>query len=283
MRYRKLFPDPQTTCCPIPKLLQNPCSPAGLQAWCALQREHKRRSERELAVQCPNALLWTELILPCPILRTSLQHFSGFGRQEDIFVIARKTVSGIIWYPDVERRWVDKEIGAGPLTRHCPDSIAISTTGTVRDKLTCFFSQIRPLVLCHASANLTTCLRQGRYYIKPNHIAYPVGHVEAAWLLGIAVSNPTQAMDIFSVVCVVCCEGSGLCEELITRPGEFYLVCVSNSVWATNLNNGGGLGHIWGSCATGNKYHTAYDYQRIPGFLDVAVCRGNVSRRFERM
>ena len=36
---------------------------------------------------------------------------------------------------------------------------------------------------------------------------------------------------------VVCCVGSGLCDELITRTEEFCRLCVSNCVLSRNLNN----------------------------------------------
>ena len=39
-----------------------------------------------------------------------------------------------------------------------------------------------------------------------------------------------------SVGLVMCCVGSGLCTELITRSGESYRLCVSNCVWSRNLN-----------------------------------------------
>jgi hypothetical protein len=42
------------------------------------------------------------------------------------------------------------------------------------------FFQIRPLVLCHASANLTSYCMQGSYYFKANDTAYPGGQVKAA-------------------------------------------------------------------------------------------------------
>jgi hypothetical protein len=46
------------------------------------------------------------------------------------------------------------------------------------------------------------------------------GHSIAA----IAGSIPAEGMDVSSVVC---CVGSGLCDELITRSEESYRVCVS--------------------------------------------------------
>jgi hypothetical protein len=38
-------------------------------------------------------------------------------------------------------------------------------------------------------------------------------------------------------VFVVCCVGSGLCDELITRSEESYQVCLSNCVCSRNFNN----------------------------------------------
>lgn len=43
---------------------------------------------------------------------------------------------------------------------------------------------------------------------------------------GIAGSSPARGMD----VCLLCCVGKGLCDGLITRPGEPYRVYVSHSV-----------------------------------------------------
>jgi hypothetical protein len=54
--------------------------------------------------------------------------------------------------------------------------------------------------------------------------AYICSHLVA----GIAGSNPTEGMDVPSLVFVVCCVDSGLCDELITRSEESYKVCVSN-------------------------------------------------------
>jgi len=38
-------------------------------------------------------------------------------------------------------------------------------------------------------------------------------------------------------VCLMCCVGSGLCKELITRSEGSYAVCVSNCVLPRKLNN----------------------------------------------
>ena len=42
----------------------------------------------------------------------------------------------------------------------------------------------------------------------------------AARLRRLRVRIPDKGMDYLSVVCVVCCAGTGLCDELITRPEE---------------------------------------------------------------
>jgi len=42
-------------------------------------------------------------------------------------------------------------------------------------------------------------------------------------IVGISCSNPTVAMD---VPLLMCCVGSGLCDELITRSEQSYRVCV---------------------------------------------------------
>ena len=56
-----------------------------------------------------------------------------------------------------------------------------------------------------------------------------------------AGSNPTEGMDVRLFVFIVCCVGSGLSGELITRPEEYYRAraraCVSNCVWSRNLDN----------------------------------------------
>jgi hypothetical protein len=47
-------------------------------------------------------------------------------------------------------------------------------------------------------------------------------------IAGVAGSNPAEGMDVSSLVFAVCCVGSGLCDELITRSEEFYRVCIFN-------------------------------------------------------
>ena len=44
---------------------------------------------------------------------------------------------------------------------------------------------------------------------------------------------------------VVCCVGSGLCDELITRSEESYWVCVSLIVRDLQTSKRGGLGPSW--------------------------------------
>jgi hypothetical protein len=45
---------------------------------------------------------------------------------------------------------------------------------------------------------------------------------------GIACSNPADGMEVRPIAFVVCCEGSGFCDELITRSegGVMPRVCV---------------------------------------------------------
>jgi hypothetical protein len=49
-------------------------------------------------------------------------------------------------------------------------------------------------------------------------------------IAGIAGSNPAEGMDVrlFCLLCVVRRVGGGFCDGLITRPGDFYRVCMSN-------------------------------------------------------
>jgi hypothetical protein len=60
------------------------------------------------------------------------------------------------------------------------------------------------------------------------------------WNLGSNTQRLHAQKHIGRIVCllrlyvVLSCLGRGLCDGLITRPGEFY--CVSNSVWLRNLN-----------------------------------------------
>jgi len=46
------------------------------------------------------------------------------------------------------------------------------------------------------------------------------------WLAGIAGSNLAQEHGCLSLVNIVCCAGTGLCDEAIPRAGQPYLVCV---------------------------------------------------------
>jgi hypothetical protein len=43
---------------------------------------------------------------------------------------------------------------------------------------------------------------------------------------GIAGSNPSESMDVRLLFFVVCCVGSDLCDDIITRSEESYRVCV---------------------------------------------------------
>jgi len=43
-------------------------------------------------------------------------------------------------------------------------------------------------------------------------------------------SCPAEYMDVSSILFVVCCVDSDLCDELITRSEESYRVCVPNCV-----------------------------------------------------
>jgi hypothetical protein len=43
---------------------------------------------------------------------------------------------------------------------------------------------------------------------------------------------------------------SGLCDELITRTEESYLLCVSDCVWSRNLNNETAYARVWVFCRT---------------------------------
>jgi hypothetical protein len=44
-------------------------------------------------------------------------------------------------------------------------------------------------------------------------------------IAGIPGSNPSESMDVCPLS-LLCCVGSGLCDELITCSGESYRVCV---------------------------------------------------------
>jgi hypothetical protein len=90
----------------------------------------------------------------------------------------------------------------GQLTRLGPDSIAISTTGTVKDKLTCFF-QIRPLVLCHASANLTSYCWQRSFTSEIITLLIPVAMWKPLDCYGSWVRNTLRKWMFFRSVCCV--------------------------------------------------------------------------------
>jgi len=57
-------------------------------------------------------------------------------------------------------------------------------------------------------------------------------------MAGVAGSNSFEGIYVYSsLVFVVCCVGSGLCDELITRSEEPYRLCVSKCVLYRNLKN----------------------------------------------
>jgi hypothetical protein len=62
-----------------------------------------------------------------------------------------------------------------------------------------------------------------------------------------------------SLVFVVCCVGSGLCDELITRAEESYRVsvCVSNCVGSRNSQTGG-VGPSWAVALQKKKWLDMY-------------------------
>ena len=51
-------------------------------------------------------------------------------------------------------------------------------------------------------------------------------------MTGIASSNSAKIIDVRVLcMCVVCCVGSGLCDELTARSDECYRVCVCVCLW----------------------------------------------------
>jgi hypothetical protein len=48
-------------------------------------------------------------------------------------------------------------------------------------------------------------------------------------IAGIPVSIRTEGMDVLSLMFVVCCKGSGLCDGQFTRSEEIYRLCLSTS------------------------------------------------------
>jgi hypothetical protein len=70
--------------------------------------------------------------------------------------------------------------------------------------------------------------------------------VYCVWWLGSQVRVPLTA---WMFVSYVCCGGSGLCDGLITRPEEYFLLCMSNFVLPRNFNSGPELR----CCATDKK------------------------------
>jgi hypothetical protein len=88
----------------------------------------------------------------------------------------------------------------------------------------------------------------------------------AARLLGLRVRIPPEGMD---VCCCECCalSGRGLCDGLITRPGEFYRLGVS--VWSWSLDKEESLTH-WGPLGHGKKESYVC---KVVDFLDTVYTR----------
>jgi hypothetical protein len=76
------------------------------------------------------------------------------------------------------------------------------------------------------------------------------------------------------LVSVVCCVGSGLCDELITRSDESYRLCVSNCGRFRNCNNEAALAQIGLLCHR-KKYRMYSKTERwmvmYPAVLTLAV------------
>jgi len=64
-----------------------------------------------------------------------------------------------------------------------------------------------------------------------------------------------------SLECVVCYEGSGLCDELITHAEESSWVCLSNCEWSRDINTEAAWGPTWAVAPPSSK----------KGYKDVAV------------
>ena len=84
-----------------------------------------------------------------------------------------------------------------------------------------------------------------------------------------------------SVVFVVCCVGSGLCDEPITRSEESYSVCVCNFVWYGNLKTMRSRPDLC-CCATGKKNLFAYVCYRLLTFSVVQQPKSGLDRLFLR-
>ena len=74
-------------------------------------------------------------------------------------------------------------------------------------------------------------LRGAKRGWKPIPVVVPSeAYVCSLWTAEIAGSNPVDGMDLCLLCYIVFCEGSGLCDELITRAEELYRLCVSKCV-----------------------------------------------------
>jgi len=102
------------------------------------------------------------------------------------------------------------------------------------------------------------------YVIRRRHPVSPVfvkgaGRIAVAarskaWVCGrsvagIEVSNPAEGIEFRFLCFIACCVGGGLCEELITRQGESWWVCLCVCDLETSTIRR--PGPEMGSCATG--------------------------------
>jgi hypothetical protein len=76
----------------------------------------------------------------------------------------------------------------------------------------------------------TKCYCDCFYMFCLNRCRWPCGlkrRSEAAWISGIASSNYAEGVDVRLLYAfAVCCVGSDLCEEFITRSKKSYRLCV---------------------------------------------------------
>ena len=83
--------------------------------------------------------------------------------------------------------------------------------------------------------------------------ACPVAARSTAWAWGLSIarivgSSRAQSMDVLLLGFVVCEVGSGLCDELITRPEESYRLCECVCArWPRGLLRGSGASQLLGS------------------------------------